>query len=321
MDEKQLVSVDTNDLVVVKQLPVIEDRLDEAFIAVRGRLSAMANLVVTEDNYKELKKVRADLNKEYGELDALRKKVKEAVEAPYKKFEAGAYKRLADEYKLSISQLDGEIKEVEIGLKAQRQEELLKYFDEYRQSLGLDSAIADPKKSGIKVGLSGTMKALKEQAKKYLDGVDGDLKMIDTLDDRDEVLAEYRILGSVTDAVRVVAERHKRIEEMRALRESEEKRQVEERVAAVTAVVDEKAPQGDEKGPNSNDQPEGGAVAPPEVRPAVEENEVASEQIYSTKYLGFEILGTITQLKALKAFLKDQLVKYLEKEGLEYGEC
>lgn len=316
-----LVSVETGDLVVVKQLPIIEDRLDEAFVAVQERLKTMANLVVTEENYKELKKVRADLNKEFGELDALRKKVKEAVEAPYKKFEAGAYKRLADEYRLSISQLDGEIKEVEIGLKSQRQEELFQYFEEYRQSLGLDSAIADPKKSGIKVGLSGSMKSLKDQVRKYLDGIDGDLKMIDTLDNRDEVLAEYRVLGSVTDAVRVVAERHKRIEEMRALRESEEKRQIEERMAAVAAVVDENAPQADEKGANSNDQPEGGAVAPPEVRPAVEENEVASEQIYSTKYLGLEILGTITQLKALKAFLKESLINYLEKEGLEYGEC
>ena len=316
-----LVSVETGDLVVVKQLPIIEDRLDEAFVAVQERLKTMANLVVTEENYKELKKVRADLNKEFGELDALRKKVKEAVEAPYKKFETGAYKRLADEYRISISQLDGEIKEVEIGLKSQRQEELFQYFEEYRQSLGLDSALADPKKSGIKVGLSGSMKSLKEQVRKYLDGIDGDLKMIDTLENRDEVLAEYRVLGSVTDAVRVVAERHKRIEEMRALRESEEKRQIEERMAAVAAVVDENAPQADEKGPNSNDQPEGGAVAPPEVRAAVEENEVASERIYSTKYLGFEILGTITQLKALKAFLKESLINYLEKEGLEYGEC
>ena len=316
-----LVSVETGDLVVVKQLPIIEDRLDEAFVAVQERLKTMANLVVTEENYKELKKVRADLNKEFGELDALRKKVKEAVEAPYKKFETGAYKRLADEYRISISQLDGEIKEVEIGLKSQRQEELFQYFEEYRQSLGLDSALADPKKSGIKVGLSGSMKSLKEQVRKYLNGIDGDLKMIDTLENRDEVLAEYRVLGSVTDAVRVVAERHKRIEEMRALRENEEKRQIEERMAAVAAVVDENASQADEKGPNSNDQSEGGAVAPPEVRPAVEENEVASEQIYSTKYLGFEILGTITQLKALKAFLKESLINYLEKEGLEYGEC
>ena len=114
-----------NELIVVKQLPIIEDRLDEAYIAVQDRLNAMSNLVVTEENYKELKKTRADLNKEFGELDSLRKNVKAAIEAPYKKFEGGAYKRLADAYKDAIGKLDGEIKDVEGGLKTQKQKELL----------------------------------------------------------------------------------------------------------------------------------------------------------------------------------------------------
>lgn len=300
MEEKQLVAV--NELIVVKQLPIIEDRLDEALKAVQGRLRETANLVVTDENYKELKKVRADLNKEFGELEMLRKKVKEAVEAPYKKFEVGAYKRLADEYKLAIGTLDGEIKDVETGLRGQRQDELFRYFEEYRQSLGLDAAIADPHRSGIKVGLSGTMKSLKEQVKAYLDRIDGDLKMIDTLDDKDEVLAEYRVLMSVTDAVRVVADRHKRIEELRKKRESEEeaKRQREEKIAAVDEAV-------------QNDS----AVSVPIVTEAIE----TDEEKFSTKYLGYEIRGTLRQLKALKAFLQEELVKYLEREGIEYGEC
>ena len=85
-----------NELIVVKQLPVIEDRLEEAYLAVQERLASVANLVVTEENYKELKRTRADLNKEFGELESLRKQVKSAIEAPYKQFEGGAYKRLAD---------------------------------------------------------------------------------------------------------------------------------------------------------------------------------------------------------------------------------
>ena len=67
------------ELIIVKQLPVIEDRLDEAYALVQERLETMSSLVVTEDNYKELKKTRADLNKEFADLESLRKKVKEAV--------------------------------------------------------------------------------------------------------------------------------------------------------------------------------------------------------------------------------------------------
>ena len=296
--EKELM-VKGNELIVVKQLPVIEDRLEEVYLSVKDRLEAMSNLVVTEENYKDLKKTRADLNKEYGELESLRKQVKTAIEAPYKKFEGGAYKRITDVYRDAIGKLDGEIKDVEGGLKTQRQKELLTYYDEYRQSLGLDSAIADPHRSGIKVGLSGSMKSLKEQARQYLDRVDGDLKMIATLDDSDEVLAEYRVCMSVTEAVTVVADRHKRIEEEKIRREKEEevRKAREANEVAVDAVIEEVS-----------------------VTPTVEELP-DDEPVLSTKYLGYEIFGTLNQLKALKAFLKEEIKNYCEKEGLKYGEC
>lgn len=274
-----------NELIVVKQLPIIEDRLDEAFIAVQERLNAMSNLVVTEENYKELKKTRADLNKEFGELDSLRKNVKAAIEAPYKKFEGGAYKRLADAYKDAIGKLDGEIKDVEGGLKTQKQKELLAYWEEYRQSLGLDAAIADPRRSGIKVGLTVSMKSLKMQAREYLDRIDGDLKMIDTLDNADEVLAEYRVLLNVTEAVRVVADRNKRVEDerIRRLAEEESRRAREAAEKAVDEAIKENE-----------------VAVTPTVSMAPEEQEEAQEKILTT---AFKVSGTLTMLKELKAFL------------------
>lgn len=274
-----------NELIVVKQLPIIEDRLDEAFIAVQERLNAMSNLVVTEENYKELKKTRADLNKEFGELDSLRKNVKAAIEAPYKKFEGGAYKRLADAYKDAIGKLDGEIKDVEGGLKTQKQKELLAYWEEYRQSLGLDTAIADPRRSGIKVGLTVSMKSLKMQARDYLDRIDGDLKMIDTLDNADEVLAEYRVLLNVTEAVRVVADRNKRVEDerIRRLAEEESRRAREAAEKAVDEAIKENE-----------------VAVTPTVSMAPEEQEEAQEKILTT---AFKVSGTLTMLKELKAFL------------------
>ena len=274
-----------NELIVVKQLPIIEDRLDEAFIAVQERLNAMSNLVVTEENYKELKKTRADLNKEFGELDSLRKNVKAAIEAPYKKFEGGAYKRLADAYKDAIGKLDGEIKDVEGGLKTQKQKELLAYWEEYRQSLGLDTAIADPRRSGIKVGLTVSMKSLKMQARDYLDRIDGDLKMIDTLDNADEVLAEYRVLLNVTEAVRVVADRNKRVEDerIRRLAEEESRRAREAAEKAVDEAIKENE-----------------VAVTPTVSMAPEEQEEAQEKILTTS---FKVSGTLTMLKELKAFL------------------
>ena len=304
--EESLVA--SSELIVVKQLPIIEDRLDEAFESVKARLGLMSKLVVTDDNYKELKKTRADLNREFGDLEGLRKKVKEAVEAPYKAFESGAYKRLADEYRSAIGELDANIKDVENGLKENRKRELFEYFEEYRQSLGLDAALADARKSGIKVGLSGSMKSYKEQAKAFLDKIDGDLKMIDTLDNADEVLAEYRESLDVTGAVRTVAERHKRIEAERARREAEEeaRRQREEKVAAVEAAIEEASEE---------------AVNSPSVEVAESQEEEPKEQILSVKYLGFEVFGTLEQLKGMKRYLQEAIAEYCEMEGLKYGAC
>lgn len=306
----------SGDLIIIRQLPIIEDRLDEAYLKVQERLSSVSSLVVTEENYKDLKKTRADLNKEFNELENLRKKVKEAVEAPYKKFEGGAYKRVVDEYRSAIAELDGNIKDVEGGLKRKRQEEIVAYFDEYRQSLGLDASIVDLSKSGIKIGLSGSMKSLKEQARGYLDKVNGDLVMIDTLDNADEVLAEYRVSLNVTEAVRIVNERHKRIEEERKRREAEmeARKQMAEHEAEVDAAIKV------QNEPESNFEE---AVSVVSVRPEIDNNQAenGNNQILGTKYLGYEVHGTLEQLRGLKRYLQDALMEYCEMEGLNYGSC
>ena len=297
--------VPRNDLIVIKQLPVIEDRLDEAYASVKDRLAAMSSLVVTEDNYKDLKKVRADLNKEYSDLEAVRKRIKAALEEPYKAFESGAYKKLVDAYRSAVSELDKNIKEVEAGLKESRENEVFAYFDGYRTVLNIDSSLVDFSRSGIKVGLTGSIKSLKDQARAFLDKVDGDLKMIDTLENRDEVLAEYRMSLSVTDAVRVVADRKRRIEEERARREAElsakqEREEHDTKVDEAVLTAPVSAP----------------VSAPVEEEPEQEEME---EKVYTAKYLGYEIQGTMEQLRGLKVCLQEAMIEYCEKEGMRYG--
>lgn len=307
------------ELVIVRQLPIIEDKMEEALASVQDRLSAMSNLVVTDDNYKELKKVRADLNKEYNHLETLRKQVKSAVEAPYKKFESGAYKKMADAYRGAIAQLDGNIKDVENGLITQRKESLLKYYDEYRQSLGLDAEIADPKRSGIKVGLSGTMKSFKEQARAHLDKISNDLTMIDTLEDRDEILVEYRISLDASNAVMTVNERHRQAEEMRKRREAEEesRRIREEKESAVEDAI---AYEEQKKAMESNAD-SGEILGAPTVQNAPEEQETVQDEILHAKYLKYDIYGTLEQLRGMKEAMLECMLDYCERNGMNYGKC
>lgn len=140
----------TEDLIVVRQLPVIEDQLREIKASVETRVGEVLSLACTEDTYKTVKKARSELNKEYAELERRRKEVKSAILAPYEKFEA-LYKECAgDLYARADGQLKVRISEVETGLKQQRLDDVQAYFEEYRQSLGTVPAVGLLSTSGRK---------------------------------------------------------------------------------------------------------------------------------------------------------------------------
>ena len=150
-----------NGLIVVKQLPIIEDQLAAVKESITERVSIALSLVCTEETYKDIKKVRSDLNKEYAELEARRKEVKTAVMAPYEQFEK-VYKDCAgDIYSAADRKLKQKIEEVEDGLKQQKADVLKAYFAEYRQSLGLAEDLVRYEGMGIRVGLSDSLTALK----------------------------------------------------------------------------------------------------------------------------------------------------------------
>lgn len=220
------------DLIVVKQLPVIEDQLVAVKKNIEERVAMALSLVCTEDTYEDIKRVRSDLNKEYKELEAKRIEVKKAVMAPYEKFE-GVYKECAgDLYKRADMQLKAKIDEVEAGLKKQKEENLAKYFAEYRTSVGLAEDFVGLEASGIRVGISDSKTALQKKAAEFLDRIASDLQVIETLEARVEVMAEYRKTYNLSGSMLIVDERHKAIEAEKARREALEA----ERLAAEEAA-------------------------------------------------------------------------------------
>ena len=298
MDENSLVTVASGEYIAVKQLPIIEDRLAELHQELQGELNAVRNLAPTEENYKELKKIRAEWNKKIDILEKLRKKVKAEIEAPYKQFEKGPYSSLVNEMRDAVGQLDEGIKDVEGIMKAEKQKKLLAYYEEYRQSLGIDEKLADPQRTGItKVGLSDTLKALKENAKAYLDGIDSDLKTIETLEDRDEIMAEYRITLNLNSAIQTVKDRHFREEQVRKAREEAEAARLarEEHEAEVEAALAEAAEEAEEA-----QEPSGDSLCPPSAEKLPEEPQSVPEAYYQT---AFRVTGTLDMLRALKQFL------------------
>lgn len=228
---------ESTELIVVQQLPIISEQLRSVKAKVEERVASILSLVCTEGTYKEIKKERAALGKEYAAFEQRRKAVKAEIMAPYEQFEAVYKECVGNIYAAADQQLKAKIAAVEDGLKQQKAEEVIAYFDEYRDSLGIDAALFPFSASGITITLSESKKALKTRAKDFLDRVSDELKMIDAHEYRDEILVEYRRTRNAAGSILTVTERH-RYMEAEAARRAEAERQTAI-LAAVAQTVKE----------------------------------------------------------------------------------
>lgn len=267
-----------NEIIVVKQLPEIEEHLQAIKEEVAIKVNDALSLVCNETTVKEVKAVRASLNKDLKDFEERRKAVKKAIMTPYEAFESVYKDCISDTYKKADIELKKKIDSVENELKEQKTAEVKGYFDEYR-----DSKIANGitwigfANANINVTLSASMKSLKEQAKAFIDRICDDLSLIDTQEHKDEILYEYKQSFNVSNAITSVANRYKAIEAAKA---TEEERRAREQAAAEAAAKVE-------------------AVAPPTVEPIAPP--VEEEKVYTLK---FTVKATRSKLKELKEYLE-----------------
>lgn len=308
--------MENTEIIVVKQLPIIEEQLRTVQQNIQARVDEVLAMECTEDTVKEVKKARAELNNQFKELEARRKAVKSQIEAPYKKFEA-VYKACAgDIFADADRKLAQKIRAVDDGMRKKRADAVRTYFEEYRDSLNLPADLADYRYAGINVTLSATEKSLKSQAKEFLDRLRDDLSLIATQPDPDEVLTEYRECRNVASAVQIVRERHARIEAERRRREEEQEaqRKAQEHTAEVEQAIEEEEqltmPEPTEAPADEFPSPVAEPV-PEENGPyeACVEPESTSEKMYP---ITIKVTGTIEQLKALKKFMIEGGINYVQ---------
>lgn len=266
-----------NEIIVVKQLPEIEEHLQAIKTEVTAKVEKALSLVCTEDTVKEVKAVRAELNKDFKEFEERRKTVKKAIMTPYEQFETVYKDCVLDTYKKADTELKSKIDSVENALKEQKTADVKAYFDEYLQSKGIDFVTYE--NANINVTLSASMKSLKEQAKAFIDRICEDLHLIDTQEHKDEILYEYKQSLNVSGAITTVVNRYKAIEEQKA-REKERKAREQAEAEAAAKVTETLTPPTDEP------------IAPP-----VEEEPILT--------LRFTVRATRSKLKELKEFLNN----------------
>ena len=217
-------AVEANSLIVVKQLPIIEEQLKTIKADIEHKVSGVLALECTEGTVKAIKVLRADLNKDFRDLEERRKFVKSKILEPYENFDA-VYKECVTEiFKGADTELKKRIDEVENNLKFEKRKEVEDYFNEYAASKNIDFVgFFD---AHINVTMSVSKKSLQEQVKAFIDRICDDLTLIDTQEHKEEILVEYKNTLNASASITTVVARHKAIDEVRA--EAERREQFEQ---------------------------------------------------------------------------------------------
>ena len=275
-------------LIQIKQLPIIEERLKELETTIKQKTDTALSLVVTEDTYKEIKKVRSDLNKEFKELEDLRKQIKAKVMKPYEDFEK-IYKEVTGHYNIADVELAKKIKEVEQVLKDEKERQIREYFEEYKVSLNLEYDFITFEKLNLNITLSASVKNLKEQVKTFLDKVNTDIQVINDTEDNGELMFEYLKCLDIGKAMAIVSARLKAITEQKKAKELAEQKE-KERQEAIKKV----------------EQVQQELILPTEqLAPPIVQQE--QEKEYKVT---FTVTGPKEKLKELKMFLENGGYKY-----------
>ena len=261
------------ELAVVETLPVITERLEEVSKDIKERTSRAMSLVVSEENYKEIKKIRAEFNKEFADYETLRKTIKKKIMEKYDEFEIRYNELIGNAFKNAENEFKTKISETEYKIISEKEKELKFYFDEYSESLHLNNLIKW-EQLGIKVKLSDSDKKLRVEIKNKLYNIAKDLEIIKLEGDLFEaILYEYLECFDFAKAKLTVTNRIKKEMELQEhISEKEKKEQIEK-------VLEQKVDD--------------------EITVPVETVD-NSVQILTTK---FEVSGTKEQLIVLKQFM------------------
>lgn len=225
-----------NELITLETLPVIKYHLEQLSIEIKEKVDRVSNLVVNEDTIKETKQLRADLNKEFNELETQRKQVKSAIMAKYDEFEEIYKENVSNLYKSVDSELKEKIDEVENQLKENKKIELLDFFNQYKETYHLD--FLNFEDVGLNITLSASMKSLKDQIKEFCERVNQDIQLIQNDENKDELMLEYLRNGfEYQDAKLTLIAKQKQLEELK--QQMEQKQEIEKQEEKQVEILKE----------------------------------------------------------------------------------
>lgn len=240
-------------LIEVRQLPIIAERLRQVKDQVEAMTSEASSLICTAETVQAVKQKRAELRKQFDELESQRKAVKKAVMGPYEEFIAVYDECISTPFKIADNKLKEQIDGFERELKARCEERLRQYHAEMTHVHGVEWLTFEQAMKTAKLSI-GMADANAKTPKKLMDGlaeitasVAVGVDRISRMVNNSEIMAEYKKCLDVGEAVSIVEERMRRVAE--EARQAEIRKEAEAKKAEAVAKVEalaapvEKAPE------------------------------------------------------------------------------
>ena len=285
--EAEIVS---EEIVELKQEPIILYSAVEAKgKEVQERIASLniETLEPTNNNLQIIKKTRSSLNKEFKELEDKRKMIKELVMKPYNDFEEAYKLHIQQHFKDADSLLKSKVTVIEDEILTAKIKGIEEYFNEVNtfDFININDVVLDIKKSV-------SDKKLKEQIDEFMLNVANDLATIDTLQNKERVLAKYQI---VKDLNRAISDVNVELQREEHIRKQEQERKERE------DLICQREEQIKQQCEDMN------VIPKEEVQEPIIDEQVHDVKVYKTS---FRVTATLEDIKALKQFMEERGIKY-----------
>jgi Protein of unknown function (DUF1351) len=174
----------------------------------------IAKVEVTEENVQTSKKMLAAVNGRITEMEKRRIAIKKEILEPYDVFEKQV-KEIVNIVKEADGTVRTQVKSLEEKEREQKQEIIREIFEKrikqynFGELFGFDSFI-----SSKHLNKSTSLNTVEMEMVKWLEKIESDLKVIDTLPNRDKILTEYLDTKDVAVAIRIVNEYEERMKKV-----------------------------------------------------------------------------------------------------------
>ena len=288
--------MENQQVIIVQQKPVITyDLLEKISGDVSDKIRSLniETLEPTEDNLSEIKRVRADLNNDFKTLEEQRKMVKDIVLAEYNRFEDQYKTMIAAPFKNADATLKGMVDQVTDKILQAKIDGIVSYFDETNV---YDFVRFEDLQ--LKIIKSRSDKSIREEIDEYFAGVRAAISTIETLQNKDRVMAKFQI---TKDLNRAISEVNIEID-----REEQIRKQKEEREQAAEAARQKREEQ--ERAAQEHADREASECAQQFASEAAEPlSATEDETVYKCTFAVYATKAQLTELK-----------NYMKKEGIRY---